>query len=77
MKQYLTVKDVARLIGVTPLTLRNWDKRGVLVAFRNPINNYRMYKREHIDLLIRKIEGKKKMDDIRIKPDIELRIREH
>jgi len=67
MKQYLTVKAVAQLLGVTPLTLRNWDKRGVLMAHRNPINNYRLYKRDQIELFIRKIEGKKLMDDIRVK----------
>ena len=55
------------MLGVTPLTLRNWDKRGVLMAHRNPINNYRLYKRDQIELFIRKIEGKKLMDDIRVK----------
>lgn len=41
---YLTIRQVAKLIGVTPLTLRNWDKRGLLLAYRNPINNYRLYR---------------------------------
>lgn len=43
-ERYLSIKDVAKIIGVTPLTLRNWDKRGVLVAYRNPVNNYRLYR---------------------------------
>jgi DNA (cytosine-5)-methyltransferase 1 len=55
-KKYLTVKEVARLLGVTPLTVRNWDKKGVLVAYRNPVNNYRLYKVEDVEELIRKIE---------------------
>ncbi len=42
--RYLTIREVAKIIGVTPLTLRNWDKRRLLVAARNPINNYRMYR---------------------------------
>ncbi len=41
---YITIRQVAKLIGVTPLTLRNWDRRGLLVAYRNPINNYRLYR---------------------------------
>lgn len=43
-EQYLTIKQTARILGVTPLTLRNWDKKGALVAYRNPVNNYRLYR---------------------------------
>ena len=55
-KKYLMVQEVARLLGVTPLTIRNWDARGKLVAYRNPVNNYRMYKVEDVETLIRRIE---------------------
>lgn len=50
------VQEVARLMGVTPLTVRNWDAKGKLVAYRNPMNNYRMYKTEDIEVLMRGIE---------------------
>ncbi|KKS89940.1 MAG: hypothetical protein UV65_C0024G0001 [Parcubacteria group bacterium GW2011_GWF2_43_11] len=30
VKKYLTIKEVAKVLGVTPLTLRNWDKAGKL-----------------------------------------------
>jgi len=55
-KKYLSVTEVARLLGVTPLTIRNWDLKGKLVAYRNPVNNYRMYKVEDVEALIRRIE---------------------
>ena len=55
-KKYLTVHEVAKLIGVTPLTVRNWDKKGALVAFRNPVNNYRMYKIADVENLMKKFE---------------------
>ncbi|MEK7532272.1 MAG: MerR family DNA-binding transcriptional regulator [Patescibacteria group bacterium] len=42
--KYLTIKKVAQILGVTPLTLRNWDKKGLLAAYRNPVNNYRLYR---------------------------------
>jgi DNA (cytosine-5)-methyltransferase 1 len=61
-KKYLTIKEVAKLLGVTPLTLRNWDKEGKLKALRNPINNYRVYKPEEIELFLRKIESKGKIN---------------
>ena len=56
-KKYLTVKEVARLLGVTPLTIRNWDKKGHLVAYRNPVNNYRLYKVEDVEELMHNIEN--------------------
>ena len=58
-KKYLTIKEVANILGVTPLTLRNWDKKGKLKAYRNPINNYRVYKLEEVELFLRKIESRR------------------
>ncbi|PJE51461.1 MAG: MerR family DNA-binding transcriptional regulator [Candidatus Yanofskybacteria bacterium CG10_big_fil_rev_8_21_14_0_10_36_16] len=58
-KKYLTVKEVAKLVGVTPLTIRNWDKAGKLIAHRNPVNNYRVYKTADVDKLVEDIEGSK------------------
>ena len=40
------------MLGVTPLTLRNWDKNGKLSALRHPINNYRVYRRSEIEKLL-------------------------
>jgi len=61
-KRFFTIKEVAKMLGVTPLTLRNWDKKGKLKALRNPINNYRIYKPEDIELFLRKIESKGKVN---------------
>lgn len=44
------------MLGVTPLTIRNWDAKGKLAAYRNPVNNYRLYKVEDIEVLMRQIE---------------------
>jgi len=60
-KRYLTVKEVAKILGVTTQTLRNWDRKGKLRALRNPLNNYRIYKPEDIELFLRKIESKGKI----------------
>ena len=61
-RKYLTIKEVAKILGVTPLTLRNWDKKGKFKAYRNPINNYRLYKPEEIELFLRAIESKRRSD---------------
>ena len=58
-KKYLTVKEVAQLLGITPLTVRNWDKKGVLQAYRNPVNNYRLYLVEDVEDLMKSIENSK------------------
>lgn len=58
-KQFLNVKQVARLLEVTPLTVRNWDKAGKLVAYRHPVNNYRLYKIEDVELILRQINQSK------------------
>ena len=60
-KKFLSIKEAAKILGVTTTTLRNWDKSGKLKAYRNPINNYRVYKKEEIEFFLRQIEiGTKK-----------------
>ena len=58
-RKYLSVKEAAKYLGVSALTLRNWDKLGKLAAYRNPINNYRLYKVEDVEVLMRQIEHSK------------------
>jgi len=52
---YLKIKDAAALVGVSPSTLRNWEKLGKLKAHRNPNNSYRLYTRKDLEALLRKI----------------------
>jgi len=54
--QYLTIKKAARLLHVTPLTLRNWDKRGILKPYRHPANNYRIYRLDQIETFLRRLD---------------------
>jgi len=55
-QKYYTIKQAAKVLHVTPLTLRNWDKSGKLKAYRHPLNNYRVYKTEQLEMFLRKIE---------------------
>jgi site-specific DNA-methyltransferase (adenine-specific) len=57
MQKYLTIKKAAKLLHVTPLTLRNWDKSGKLRAYRHPSNNYRVYRLDQIEAFLRHLEG--------------------
>ena len=58
-KRYLSIKHAAKMLGVTPLTLSNWDKKGLLTAYRNPLNNYRVYRMDQIQVLLRRMETTK------------------
>jgi predicted site-specific integrase-resolvase len=70
MNKYITIKDASNILGMSKITLRNWDKSGKLKAHRHPFNNYRVYKLEDIDKVIEMIESdnfiiKKKKNEIR------------
>ena len=67
-KQFLNVKQVAKILGVTALTIRNWDKKGKLQAYRNPINNYRVYKVEDIEKLLGDIEESRTPEGVASRP---------
>lgn len=54
---YFSIKEAAEILGVTPLTLRNWDKSGKFKAQRHPMNNYRVYKLSALEHVIEDIEG--------------------
>ncbi|MEK7087998.1 MAG: helix-turn-helix domain-containing protein [Patescibacteria group bacterium] len=56
----LTIKEAAKMLGVSKLTLRNWDKSGKLLAYRHPISNYRVYKVDDLKNLLAQIQIPKK-----------------
>lgn len=65
-KKFLTIKDAATIIGVTELTLRNWDKGGKFVAGRHPINNYRVYTLDQVEELVNKMGRKRGLRKLEI-----------
>ena len=54
---YFSIKEAAEILGVSPLTLRNWDKSAKFPAQRHPMNNYRVYKFSALEEVINDIEG--------------------
>lgn len=54
---YFSIKEAAEILGVSSLTLRNWDKSGKFPAQRHPMNNYRVYKLSALERVINDIEG--------------------
>jgi MerR family transcriptional regulator, copper efflux regulator len=58
LKDFLNINEAAELMGVDKMTLRRWDNIGKLKAYRNPMNKYRLYKREELETLLKEILSK-------------------
>jgi MerR family transcriptional regulator, copper efflux regulator len=56
LRDYLQVKDAAEFLGVSPSTLRNWERAGKITAYRNPVNGYRLFRRSDLEQLLADIE---------------------
>jgi MerR family transcriptional regulator, copper efflux regulator len=54
--EYMLSEEAAKYIGVSDHTLYNWEKKGKIKVYRNPMNNYRMYRKEDLDALLQDIE---------------------
>jgi DNA (cytosine-5)-methyltransferase 1 len=48
MKDYYTLAEAADLLGKSKKTLRIWDNEGKLSAVREPMSNYRVYRKEQL-----------------------------
>lgn len=57
--EFLSIKEAAKMIGVSALTLRNWDNSGKFTASRHPINNYRVYRKAEVEMLIEDMKQKR------------------
>lgn len=53
IKNYYSLSEAAEILGKSKETLRRWDREGKLLAFREPISDYRLYKKEAIDSLLK------------------------
>ncbi len=56
LKDYLTIGESAKYLGVASMTLRRWDKAGRLKAYRHPVNGYRLYLKADLEALLGKIK---------------------
>lgn len=52
IKDYYSLSEAAEILGKSKETLRRWDRDGKLDAVREPVSNYRVYKKEDINSLI-------------------------
>ncbi len=52
---FLTVKEAAERLRVSPNTVRAWGSSGKLPEYRHPVNNYRLFREADVKVLCRKI----------------------
>jgi DNA (cytosine-5)-methyltransferase 1 len=58
MNEFMTLSEVSEYIEKSKETLRRWDKEGKLSAVREPISNYRVYKKTEVDSLFSEFVNK-------------------
>lgn len=51
MSEYLTISETAKLLKKSTKTLRRWDEEGKLLAVREPMSNYRVYRKDEVEAL--------------------------
>lgn len=51
MNEYMTLSETAEYLGKSKETLRRWDNEGKLPAVREPMSNYRVYRKSDIDTM--------------------------
>lgn len=56
LQDYLTIKEAASFLGVSPNTLRNWERAGKIRTYRHPVNSYRLYKQAELEQLLAAVE---------------------
>lgn len=65
-KKYINIKQAAKILGVSALTLRNWDNNGKFPAGRHPISNYRVYKVTDLEDILMQIDASKGRERARL-----------
>lgn len=63
-KDYFSLAEASEIIGKSKETLRRWDKEGVLKAVREPVSNYRVYRKADVQTLVGSLYGGDFEDEI-------------
>lgn len=57
LDEFMTVKEAAEFLGVSPNTVRNWGREAKIPEHRHPINNYRLYRRQDLESLLKRLQA--------------------
>ncbi|RVU91409.1 DNA (cytosine-5-)-methyltransferase [Flavobacterium columnare] len=78
MSEYLTISETAKLLNKSTKTLRRWDEEGKLSAVREPISNYRVYRKSDVLDLFSNFIDTNNNEDVSnfVAPDYEYKVLE-
>lgn len=73
MSDYYSLSETAELVGKSKETLRRWDRKGILNAVREPVSNYRVYRKQDVQTLLGSLFDENFDDEIsnHVEPDHE------
>ncbi len=54
---FVGVKEASEILDVAPNTIRAWGKAGKIPEYRHPANNYRLYKKNELETLLKKAQS--------------------
>lgn len=54
-KDYYSLSEVSEILGKSKETLRRWDREGKFSAVREPISEYRIYKKDQVNTLLEQL----------------------
>ena len=57
--KYYTIHEFSKIVGKTPQTLRNWNKKGLLIPHHTGANGYRYYSHDQLKQVLNIKEDKK------------------
>lgn len=63
-KGFVGVKRAAEILDVAPNTVRAWGASGKITEYRHPANNYRLYKQDELEALVKQIEDASQLRNI-------------
>jgi excisionase family DNA binding protein len=53
---YVMTAEAAKILGVSQTTLRKYAEAGKIRMRRNPVNGYRLFKREELEAFLRQLD---------------------
>jgi excisionase family DNA binding protein len=56
LRDFLRISEAAEYLGVSPNTLRNWERAGKILAHRHPVNRYRLFRQQDLDTLLGQVD---------------------
>jgi excisionase family DNA binding protein len=62
LDKIFSISEAAEYVGVFTLTLRNWEKKGLIKAFRTP-GGHRRFKKNDLDKIIGRGTAEKKLKE--------------